>query len=78
MLEQLFLWCQSRCFFVCVSHDLTSSVCQPTSMGLPESVHMTKSASQGTRDEVVEMQSSVGHDGCIGSCVSLVQSWPRT
>ena len=33
---------------------------------------MTKSASQGTRDEVVEMQSSVGHDGCIGSCVSLV------
>ena len=40
-------------FFVCVSHDLTSSVCQPTSVGLVESVHMTKSASQGTRVEVV-------------------------
>ena len=59
-------------FFVCVSHDLTSSVCQPTSVGLVESVHMTKSASQGTRDEVVEMHCSLGHDGCIGSCVSLV------
>ena len=41
-----------------VRHTISPAVfCQPTSMGLLESVHMTKCASQGTRDEVVEMQS---------------------
>ena len=71
--------CWSSCFSG-VSLDVSSFVCHTISpaafvsplLGLLESVHMAKSASQGTRDEVVEMQSSVGHDGCIVSCVSLV------